>query len=385
MLASVSQTFWKRNCRMKTIVILRSQSIPEDSRVTKWIGELVRLGYTVKALGWDRMDKYNASETLDVNGTSVDIKYFKQPCTFGGGMKNLKKMISFQRWLKGELNSLNGDIIIHACDYDTGRVAGKICKRKGFKLVYDIFDFYTDSHHLPFPLNVIVRHKEIRLINSADATVICTEQRQAQIVGSKPKKLVVIHNTPTFNVSNYENKINDRLKVCFIGSLGYDRLILEIMEEIKNHPQYDFVFGGLGAYAEECKRLAETLPNVAYLGSMPYSQVLDVEKDCDVLFATYNPVIKNHKYSAPNKFYEAGCLIKPIIVCKDTGIDEIVAQYGTGLIIDYSAKDFFDKLDQLNADRNLLRRLGENGHKAYNEHFSWKIMAKKIKELYENL
>ena len=95
MLASVSQTFWKRNCRMKTIVILRSQSIPEDSRVTKWISELVRLGYTVKALGWDRMDKYNASETLDVNGTSVDIKYFKQPCTFGGGMKNLKKMIFY--------------------------------------------------------------------------------------------------------------------------------------------------------------------------------------------------------------------------------------------------------------------------------------------------
>ena len=370
---------------MKTVVILRSQSIPEDSRVSKWIAELVGLGYNVKAFGWDRLGKYAENEIVKLNDKSIDVKYFKQECSFGGGMKNLKKMLSFQKWLKRELNALNGDIIIHACDYDTGRVAGKICKRKKFKLVYDIFDFYTDSHHLPFPLDQFVRRNEIKLINNADATIICTEQRKYQINGAKPKQLVVIHNTPTFDIQGYQNKVNERLKVCFIGSLGYDRLLLEIIEEIDKHPQYDFVFGGLGAYADECKKASQNCKNVQYLGSMPYAQVLEVEKDCDVLFATYNPSVKNHRYSAPNKFYEAGCLSKPILVCKDTGIDEIVSQHNTGLVIDYSAKDFFDNLDKLNNNRELLSTLGENGRLAYTNYFSWDIMSKRIKALYEKL
>ena len=100
---------------------------------------------------------------------------------------------------------------------------------------------------------------------------------------------------------------------------------------------------------------------------MKYEQVLSLEADCDILFATYNPIIKNHKYSAPNKVYEAMALGKPIIVCKNTGIDELVIKNNTGYAIDYNAEEFVEILNKYKKDRKLLKKISDNAKKMYKE------------------
>ena len=368
----------------KQVVILRSTSIYEDSRTVKLATMLTEFGYDVIVLGWDRKLEHKQEEIKKVGDKSFKIKFFQEKCSYGGGIRNIFKMLKFHKWLKSQVKSLPNKTVIHACDYDTAKPIYKIAK-KNHKFIYDIFDFYADSHKLPFGLNNIIKKSEIKIINNADATIICTEQRIEQIKGSNPKKLVVIHNTPSFNILFEKKASNDKLKVCFIGALTPDRLLIEIIAEVHNYPEFDFVFGGLGYYENEIKKLSERLKNVQYLGQMPYSKVLEIENYCDVLFATYNPEIKNHKYSAPNKFYEAGCLSKPVIVCKNTGVDVLVEQYKTGLCINYSVNDFFDKLKILDNDRKLLKELGENGNKAYKEHFSSDIMKCRLKELYNEI
>lgn len=342
---------------MKNVVIIRSTSIYEDSRTIKLATMLTEFGYNVTVLGWDRKCEHLNEEVKKVNEKSFKIEFFKENCSYGAGIKNIFKMLKFHKWLKNKIKKLSEPTIIHTCDYDTAKPIYKIVKNK-HKLIYDIFDFYADTHYLPLGLNKIIKKEELNIINSADATIICTEQRIEQIKGSKPQNLTVIHNTPSFNFNWKKNKPNVRLKICFIGALIQDRLLIEIMREIKNHPEYDFIFGGVGCFEEEIKKLASELDNVEYLGSMPYNKVLDIENACDVLFATYNPEVKNHRYSAPNKFYEAGCLSKPIIVCNNTGVDELVKQYNSGLCIDYSVVDFFEKLNVLNKNRQLLIKLG---------------------------
>ena len=369
---------------MNKVVIIRSTGIKEDSRTTKLARELANLNYDVTILGWDRKNQHSENETWEVGNNVIKLKYFKKQSMYGGGIKNLFKMLSFQSWIKKQVKDLPKGTIIHACDYDTAKPIYKMCKNK-FKLVYDIFDFYSEAHTLPLGLNKFINKEELKIINSADCTIICTEQRIEQIKGSNPKKVVVIHNTPDIKFDNSANVINDKLKVCFIGALTPDRLLLELVEELPNHPEYEFIFGGLGYYENEIKEAAKNISNLTYLGQMPYDEVLKCEEDCDVLFATYSPLIKNHRYSAPNKFYEAGGLSKPVIVCKGTGIDKLVDEHKTGLTIEYSAKDFFEKLDQLNKDRNLLKQLGENGNNAYNKLFSWEIMKSRIKSLYKNI
>lgn len=368
----------------KKVIILRSTSIYEDSRTFKLATMLVEFGLDVTILGWDRKLEHKSEEIVKLNNGEFKIRFFQQKCTYGGGLKNLYKMIKYQKWLKKQVLTFPRGSIIHACDYDTAKSIYKIAAKK-YKLVYDIFDFYSDTHKLPKILANLIRKDELKIINQSNTTIICTEQRIEQIKGSSPNNLVVIHNTPSFNKNFSKCKQNKRLKICFIGALTPDRLLLEIINDIHKYPQYDFVFGGLGCYEENIKQVVNNLDNVVYLGKMPYAEVLEVENKCDVLFATYNPKIPNHKYSAPNKFYEAGCLSKPVIVCKDTGIDKLVKEYNTGLCIEYTSKDFFDKLSLLDKNRKLLKELGENGNKAYNEHFSSDIMKKRIRELYKNL
>lgn len=369
----------------KNIAILRSSSVFEDSRVTKWATELTSQGYNVQLIYWDRKNEHlGQSEFKLPNGISVPVLAYEKKCSYGAGFKNLFKMLGFHNWLKRQVKKLPSGTIVHACDYDTAKPISKLCGEK-YKLVYDIFDFYVESHNLPKPLEKIVRKGEISVINRADATVICSEQRVEQIKGSAPKNLAIIHNTPNLTIAPKDCNPGEKLKVCFIGSLGYDRLLLEIVDKITDDLPFDFVFGGIGVYADKIKELSEKHKNVTYLGSMPYAEVLKIESECDVLFATYNPEIKNHKYSAPNKFYEAGCLQKPVIVCKDTGIDKLVDEHKTGLTIKYNADEFVEALKNLSSDRALYKSLAKNGREAYEKHFSWQIMSERIQKLYKSL
>ena len=73
-----------------------------------------------------------------------------------------------------------------------------------------------------------------------------------------------------------------------------------------------------------------------------------MESECDILFATYNPKVANHRYSAPNKLYEAMALGKPIIVCKNTGVDTFVNKNKLGFSIEYNVIEFFNVLSNIN-------------------------------------
>ena len=54
--------------------------------------------------------------------------------------------------------------------------------------------------------------------------------------------------------------------------------------------------GGFGQLEGYFCELSKKYDNVFYYGQMKYKDVLSLEKDVNVLFATYNPKIPNHKY-----------------------------------------------------------------------------------------
>lgn len=368
------------------VLVVRSTSIYKDSRTTKLVAELLNLGYDVDVLGWDRLNEYSEEELLIVGDRSAKIKFFKKNCPYGRGIKNIRNFIGFQKWIKKQIKEYDVTAIIHACDFDTAMPAFKACGSR--KFIYDIFDYFSESRKMPKLMKFFVQRCENKIINNADATIICTEQRKSQIHECTPRNLTIIHNTPEVkDVSDFNLRTNNcsEIKVAYVGVLADNRLLKEILEESKNHKNIEFHIGGIGELSDYVKELEKLQENIFYYGSMKYSDVLALENKCDVLFATYNPDIKNHKFSAPNKFYEAGALSKPIIVCDGTGVDELVSQYNTGLIIKYNADAFYGALNKLINDKTLQKNLAENGRVAYLSNFSWDIMKSRIKGLYENI
>ncbi|MBO5714261.1 MAG: glycosyltransferase family 4 protein [Clostridia bacterium] len=369
---------------MKAVVI-RSTAIFKDSRTTKLIKELLSKNVEVLVLGWDRLSEYSSQEEMVVGENKAKIIFYKEHCPYGGGIKNLPKSLRFQRWVKKMVKSLPNDYVIHSCDYDTAKPAFKARGKK--KFIYDIFDYFSESRNLPTLLKKFVQKGENKIVNKADAVVICTEQRREQIKDCSPKNLYVIHNTPNLNVDfeTQETLKGDKFKVVYVGVLAENRLLKEILETSKDHPNVELHIGGIGALSSFVKDIAERQDNVIYYGSMNYEDVLKLEKQTDLLFATYDPSIPNHRYSAPNKFYEAGALAKPIIVCKNTGVDVLVENSNCGLTIEYDAKDFYQKVQSLIKDKDLYQTLCKNGKTAYDTNYSWAIMQQRIEQLYKTI
>lgn len=354
----------------KQIIYLRATSVINDSRASKEIKCYLEAGYDVTVLGWNRQNLKDLN--IQVNNNLVRIITYEKPSDYGSGMKNIFKLLGFQIWLHKKLKQYkNNYSIIHACDFDTAYVSSKIAKKYNKKFVYDIYDYYVHCHGLGF-LKSIVEKMDINCINKSDVTIICTEQRKKQISKAKPKKLIIVHNTPEIDFKLNEYKFNkDKIKVCYVGILQDDRLLVEITEQIKN-TNLEFHIGGFGKYENYFKEMSLKYDNIKFYGQMKYEEVLKLESKCDILFATYNPEIKNHTFSAPNKLYEAMALGKPIIVCKNTGIDDIVKKEKIGFVINYSANEFIECINKISTKQ--FNEISSKTQKIYNNKYSWQKM-----------
>lgn len=373
----------------KCVYYIRSTSIINDSRASKEITSLINNGYDVVVLGWDRDDRINDYENVYVNGKKINSIFFKKKSKYGKSLSTIKGLILFQFWVYNTLKKHKDEYsYIHACDFDCGYVSYRIAKRFNKYLVYDIYDYYIDSRPMPNILKRIVEKKEIEIINFADVSIICGEWRKKQIAKSNPKKLIVIHNTPNLHYIESQKIIkskNKKIKVAYVGVFQENRLLLELLELFKNNSNYEFHIGGFGIYEAQIKNAANDYENIYYYGSLKYNEVLSLESDCDILVATYNPVIENHKYSAPNKVYEAMALGKPIIVCKNTGIDELVVNNKIGYSIDYDANEFFKILEEYRKNEKTIKSLSENSKKLYKEKYSWDSMERILIDSYNSL
>ncbi len=381
--------FTKEKCNQKQIYYLRSTSIINDSRASKEITSLISGGYEVTVVGWDRDKRIKDYKNVEINQKPVKTQFFKFKAGYGESIINVLGLGLFQIWLLYKLIKDHKKYkYIHACDFDCGFVAMIVCCMFDKKLVYDMYDYYSDSRPMGDFTTRIINALENAVINSSYASIICGEWRTEQIAAARPKKLLVIHNTPEISGVQHKNMLqsnSNKIKIVYAGILQDHRLILEILEEIKEHNQYELHIAGFGKYEQDILAASKECDNIFFYGSLPYGDVLSLESECDILFATYDPDIKNHKYSAPNKVYEAMALGKPIIVCKDTGIDKLVTENKTGCSVEYNAKSFINGVNQLVSDSKSLEDIKLNAQKLYAEQYSWKTMEQRLLEIYDEM
>ncbi|MBO1003220.1 glycosyltransferase family 4 protein [Pseudogracilibacillus auburnensis] len=314
---------------------------------------------------------------------------------FGRGIRNIFQLVLYQffttLWLIKNRKKFD---VIHAFDLDSG-IPALICSiltKK--KLIYHIADFYIDSRQgIPSGFKKYVRKLEYFIIAKSDATIICTEERKEQIKGSHPKNLYVVHNSPVEQlqidfINSDANKDKDDssnlLTLGYVGGLSKNRFINETINFVKNNPQVTLKIAGFGRSEELVKEVAANYNNILYYGRVSYEDALKLYSECDVMFAMYDPTVPNHKYSAPNKVYEAMLLGLPIIVAKGTGIDKLVESEKIGFSIQYSEEEFNSTIKSLMEQKRLLEQFKHNSKEAF-KNYSWAKMKKRVQEIYINL
>ena len=369
---------------MTSILYIRADGIYYDSRASKEIKTLLNAGYSLIVLGWNRDGK-------SVERCKNDFALYEDNLNFvfydnkikGSAGSNLKYLYGWLRFVKKQIKLLHNNLcVVHACDLDTILFSYKLIKRYNLKLVYDIYDYFVDSHYyLPKLLNFFLEKQEIKIINMADVSIICTEERMEQLAKSKPKRVVVIHNSP--DVSSLKSEIIYDYFYC--GTLSDHRLLKETFDEYHGNTDIRFAVGGYGAYEKEAKENSKQYNNFKFLGPLSYSDCLVNESKSVCLSAIYKPTIRNHRLCAPNKFYEALALGKPVIVCRGTGIDKIVKDNSIGVVIDYDAKDLYKAIKYLVTNPDKCEEMGIRARKLYDEKYNWRIMSQRLLEIYKSL
>lgn len=367
---------------MKTVAFIRSTNIYDDSRATKEILALIEGGYRLVVFGWNRNGDAEKKTRQLFKDKEIEFRFFDCPLQNGIGIRNINKLLGWIEWTKKGLKSIRELYAVHACNLDGGMGAYYFCKKHHIPLVYDIYDYYVDSHDIPNQLNAFIESLEIKIINFANITIICTEERKEQIEKSNPKRLLVVHNSP--DVPNLE-PVEAKYDYSYCGSLCDLRLIKEVIAAYKDHTDLRFAFAGNDILKKDVEKIANQFSNFEFFGTIPYSKVLEIESQAKVLSAIYKPSIRNHRLSAPNKFYEALALGKPIIVCRGTGIDRIVQEKCLGIVIDYSANAFYRALRELLNSPEEMSAMGRRGRQLYETKYKWSIMKQSLLKEYNNL
>lgn len=367
----------------EVVAYIRSSTIFDDSRATKEIIALCEAGHRVIAMGWDRSGQAEEKCLQVFSKYQVEFRFFKVRVEGSLGMRNIGKLLAWLRWVNGCLRREPTVTAVHACDLDAAVSVTGIARRRKLKFVYDIYDYYVDSHSIPRQLAGLVERLEIKVINGADLTVICTEERKKQIQKASPKRLLVIHNSP--DVPARPDPKDCRYDYAYCGSLYEDRLLVEIFGGYPQNSDLKVAVAGYGNCESMAQGLAGQYPNFTFFGALPYDRVLDIENNTKVISAIYDPANKNNRLAAPNKFYEALALGKPVIVCAGTGIAKIVEQYKVGRVIDYDGEQFYRALRELLASEALRAEMGARARKLYDEKYRWDIMRRRLQEAYEKM
>jgi len=368
------------------VVICRSNPIAPDPRVEKEARSLSGAGYSVTVLAWDRSGQLPKHQICD--GATIIRMALK--ADYARGLLNILPLL---RWQLGLLSWLlkhrRGYDLIHACDFDTILPALLVKMLFGKKVIYDIFDFYAD--HLratPHIIKIFIRSIDLWAIGVANAIILVDESRLNQIESSKPKRIAFIYNSPEEDQMpcSKKEKSNSELRIGYVGLLQVERGLLKVLEIMQKHPAWFLDIAGFGGDEAKIVNASAELSNVKFHGRVTYQKALEISNNVDVLFALYDPRIPNHRYSSPNKVFEAMMLGKPIIVASGTNMDQIVSVVESGLVVEYDNLHSIElAFEHLSQNPELLEELGGNAREAYDEKYSWKIMQQRLLDLYHSL
>lgn len=370
---------------MKRVVVFRSNHIDPDPRVEKLAHALAK-HYAVHVVGWDRTQALPARQTR----SDFTLELFPYKAPFGSGIKNLFALLRWQLFLLVWVIRFGRKYeVFHACDFDTVLPAlfGRLIYRR--KVVYDIFDFYADHiRSTPEWIKRIIRSLDHQAVRLADTLILVTEAQLRQLANVKPRRLVIIYNTP-YDMPSLDLLAGDpavKLRVAYVGILQLERSLIEMIEVMRRQPAWHFDLAGFGGDEAQIVARALELPNITWHGRTPYPKTLAINQSSDVMFSICNPEVPNYRHASANKIFEAMMLGKPIVVAHGTNMDLMIEKYQCGLVVTYGDVDELEAVLQRLADDPALRRqLGQNGRKAYDQFYSWEEMERRLHELYASL
>ena len=358
----------------------------EDTRVYREAISLVNSGFEVTVFCWARrMDKYNTKWEEERNGIKV-IRVFEQ--LEGGFFSKLRSFKKAMKQLETKIEEYKPDIV-HAHDLEVLDVALNVKKVTNAKV---IFDSHEDWPNMEIVQNWFIgkyyERKQRKLIGSVDAVLTVSDELAVRLGGG-----TVLYNSELLETAD-KPVLHDRFGLDGIVAGYIGGLRRPILEEIldaasKVNALSLLIVGGppkghsgYNNMISELEELAiEKGANAKFTGPLPYSMMDECYAACDILMVGHYVDKRMRDYALPKKLLDSMAYKVPVIVGPYEARQKIVERYECGLV----TEDWANALTKLADDKELRKKMGENGYKAFKMNYAWELQEKKMLAVYEKL
>lgn len=330
------------------VIFLRSQLPRTDSRLQRYLGVLKQYKKDYIVIGWDR-------EGVE-NGSDDEILYQKA-AKVGGGFSNILSLILWNLFILMMLIKIRKKYsVIHSVDFDTIIPALLTAKVLRKKLIFDVYDKYTDARKMPTKIATVIDKLERWGCMSCDELILPDKCRFVQLGLPKTTKATIIENVPVYtkaaedSVRQFEVDC-DGLILSYVGILeAKHRGLEDLLSVVSSNPSICFYIAGDGPLRDTVIEYAQKYNNIHYHGSVSPEQALSIMTSSHIIVGMYYKTIPNHLFASPNKYYEHLMLGKALLTTENTPPGDKVELYGTGYAVKEGEKALADWVEEVCVD-----------------------------------
>ncbi|MCK9510361.1 MAG: glycosyltransferase [Pigmentiphaga sp.] len=338
------------------IVFIRSYLIRTDSRLHRYFRVLEAAGLPWTAIAWDR---------TGVEPEDPRCTWYRQVSPVGGGWRNFGRILAWNVFAFRTLWQRRREVsVVHAVDLDGALGAALFAMLARRPLIFDAFDKYSDTRNLTGWPARVCDALERWCMRRARTVLLPDPARETQHGIAGWPSIRVIENVPADTPSAISarregpaRRPDGRLRLVYVGTLeprhrGLEDLLATVAERPDRVELWVAGTGPLAAlFADQAARLA----NLSFFGEVSPDRALELMGDGDIVVGLYYLTSRNHRYAAPNKYYEHLMLGRPLLTTIETPPGQRVEEGGTGWAIPEGRSAIAAWIDSLSFDEAAAR------------------------------
>lgn len=368
----------------KQIVEILTNDFDPDVRVYKEAKYLVKKGYNVTILCWNREEqkKYPAKEILD----GIEIVRFRFPAEIGTGKKQLPAFYRFYRQCKLYLKKNEYDYL-HCNDID-GQLIGVFANSKKKPIVFDMHEYYEDrGEKAGLGMVAMWRRLTIRMIKKSIAALYENDLYLTQKYMSIHNKLFELKNYPSVELLKREEKTSsDKFRIGYFGGLRSQiPEFTTLFEAVKDMDDVLVDIRGDGPDYKKLCELAKNYKNVMIHGTFDGTKELSgLYSNVDMGYMGYRIWSSTKDKAELVKFFENIVTGTPILLTEAyTHMANKINDNGYGLTCDtLNIEQVRECIIRLKDDKEFWKKCHDNEVKDAHL-YSWEEEIKVLDSVYE--
>lgn len=271
---------------------------------------------------------------------------------------------------------------------------------KGSKLVFNVSDLWPESAEklniinnkfllgISYQLESLIYKKSNLVSGQTQGIITNINQRFPNIPthlirnGIDTKQFNVRGNGKLFRAKHQISE--DAFVIAYAGIIGHAQgleIITEAAKQFLNEKNIVFMMVGDGPVKNELMEIAQkfNLNNIKFINSVPRKEMPDVIDACDCYVT---PLRKNDLFlgAIPSKIFEPLYFGKPVLLGVDGEAKQLFVEEGKCALHfePENSNALVESIKKLFQDKELYKRLGENGHQYVAKHFDRKKLAEQF-------